>query len=101
MIHFVIIVVVAISLGGVFIIVCMICLCKRYGGKTQTPEVEHSELNDLYGQYEFDDEDGGVVRLGSVWGIDKSPQYGEAEQGLQRNLTQVRVMDRNPEYSEL
>ena len=85
----------------VLVLVSTILTCKKCGRKTPIPEVEHSELNDLYGQYEFDDEDGGVVRLGSVWGIDKSPQYGEAEQGLQRNLTQVRVMDRNPEYSEL
>ena len=33
---------------------------------------EMNELNDMYGQYEFEEADGQVVKLGSVWVKDKS-----------------------------
>ena len=48
---------------------------------TPTPiQSEESDLNDMHGQYELDDINGGLVRLGSVAATDKSPTYGYAEQ---------------------
>ena len=70
--------------------------------KNTTATVENSEMNDMYGQYEFDDADGTVFRLGSVWVKDKSPQYGEMEQeNMCRQLSQVQVKDNNPEYDSV
>ena len=59
------------------IIVFKKCAERKY--EKDTPK-ETSEMNDMYGQYDFDEDDGTVVRLGSVWVTDKSPQYGETEQ---------------------
>ena len=44
-----------------------------------------------------------VFRLGSMWVKDKSPQYGEMEQAdmCNRLLSQVQVMDNNPDYDPL
>ena len=48
---------------------------------TPTPiQPEERDLNDMYVQYEFDNINGGVSRLGSVGATDKSPTYGYAEQ---------------------
>ena len=38
----------------------------------------------MYGQYELDNINGGLVRLGSVVATDKSPTYGYAEQTQDR-----------------
>ena len=46
-------------------------------------------MNDMYGQYEFDDINGGAVRMGSAWGIDKSPDYDYEETAYSRR-SQVR-----------
>ena len=63
---------------------------------------DFSEMNDMYGQYEFDDADGTVIRIGSIWVKDKSSQYGEAEQAnVCRQLSQVQVKDNNPEYDSV
>merc|ERR1712130_247830 len=86
----------------IVIVIVIVIVCKKYGkrdGKKSTTE-EHSEMNDMYGQYEFDEEGGAIVRLGSVWVKDTSPQYGETEQ-LYRKLSQAQVKDNNEEYAEV
>ena len=44
----------------------------------------------MYGQYEFDDINGGTVRMGSAWGTDKSPDYDYEENAYSRR-SQVQV----------
>jgi len=75
-------------------LVIVIFLCKRRPTKP-TPPKEESDLNDMYGQYEFDDINGGLVRMDTAWGTDKSPSYGQVEDNRR---SQVQVMDHNEDY---
>ena len=94
---------IAIAVFAVLVLVVLgIIVCKKCGERNNEKDApkETSEMNDMYGQYEFDEEDGTVVRLGSVWVKDKSPQYGETEQAqLSRQFSQVQVKDNNEYYS--
>ena len=69
--------------------------CKKCQTKAATPQKEESDLNDMYGQYEFDDINGELVRMGSAWGTDASPGYGGPEDDQK---CQGQVMDRNEYY---
>ena len=98
---------IAVAVLPVLCCVPVITMCKKCTERTQK-KYETSEMNDMYGQYEFDEGDGTVVRLGSVWGIDKSPQYGQTEQPqygeteqaqVSRQLSQVQVKDINEDYA--
>jgi len=81
------------------IVTITLVLCKRCKAPATIPK-EESDLNDMYGQYEFDDINGGLVRMGSAWGTDKSPDYDYEENAYNRR-SQVRVMDHNGGYGEI
>ena len=96
-------IVVILALIGFFVLVITIYMLMKCASKDKTSEPEeHHEINEMYGQYEFDEADGTVIRLGSIWVKDKSPQYGETEQAnVCRQLSQVQVKDNNPEYDSV
>ena len=50
-------------------------VCKKRQTKSIAHEIEESEFNDVYGLNEYDDISGGMVRMGSSWGIDRNPHY--------------------------
>ena len=72
----------------VVVVVLFLCM-RRKRNRKSSPQIEESDLNDMYGQYEFDDINGGAVRMGSAWGIDKSPDYDYEETAYSRR-SQVR-----------
>ena len=97
--HKLIIGAISVAVLAVLVLVVGIIVFKKCGERKDetTATKETSEMNDMYGQYEFDEGDGTVVRLGSVWATDKSPEYGETE--LSRQFSQVQVKDNNEDYA--
>ena len=77
------------------VLICTIVMCKSCQTKAATPPKEESDLNDMYGQYEFDDINGGLVRMGSAWGTDTSPSYGHV---VDNRRSQAQIMDQNGDY---
>ena len=71
------------------VVVLFLCM-RRKRNRKSSPQREESDLNDMYGQYEFDDVNGGLVRMGSAWGTDKSPDYDYEENTYSRR-SQVQV----------
>ena len=74
--------------------------CQMYLSKMQNVFVQNAKWP--Y-KYKYINKFKQVVKLGSAWVKNNNPQYGEMEQAPMNNrqLSQVQVKDRNPDYDSL